>query len=236
MVEVYVGTSGWLYDWNEDASFDWYVEYSGLNSVELNASFYRFPFRNQVLGWSRKGSSLRWSVKVHRSITHYRRFTGRAMDIWRRFYKLFEPLDEFIDFYLFQLPPNYTCREEYLERIEKFYRETGLEERFALEFRNKSCFNDSIVEWAKSLGLTLVSIDAPIAVWIVKSSSKVYVRMHGRTVWYGYEYDSREIGEVAKRAIELKPSSIYVFFNNNHWMLDNAREMMKTLKELSRGM
>ncbi|MEM4913906.1 MAG: DUF72 domain-containing protein, partial [Desulfurococcaceae archaeon] len=69
-MEVYVGTSGWLYDWNEGASLDWYVEESGLNAVELNASFYRFPFRNQVKGWSIKGSTLRWSVKVHRSITH----------------------------------------------------------------------------------------------------------------------------------------------------------------------
>ncbi|MEM4061454.1 MAG: DUF72 domain-containing protein, partial [Desulfurococcaceae archaeon] len=29
-MEVYVGTSGWLYDWNEGASLDWYVEESGL--------------------------------------------------------------------------------------------------------------------------------------------------------------------------------------------------------------
>ncbi|RLF12723.1 MAG: DUF72 domain-containing protein, partial [Thermoprotei archaeon] len=39
-MRVYIGTSGWLYDWNLDGSLDWYVKNSGLNAVELNASFY----------------------------------------------------------------------------------------------------------------------------------------------------------------------------------------------------
>ncbi|MEM1742154.1 MAG: DUF72 domain-containing protein, partial [Desulfurococcaceae archaeon] len=81
-MQVFVGTSGWLYDWNEEASFDWYVKYSGLNAVELNASFYRFPFRNQIKSWSSKGSNLRWSIKVHRSITHFHRMKKTALDIW----------------------------------------------------------------------------------------------------------------------------------------------------------
>ena len=232
LVEVYIGTSGWLYDWNEEATFDWYVKYSGLNAVELNASFYRFPFRNQVIGWSRKGSRLRWAVKAHRSITHYRRMRGEALGIWRKFHDLFKPLDKYIDFYLFQLPPNYTCKPEYLERIRSFYEETGLGERFALEFRHDSCFNDEVVKWAFDLGLTLVSIDAPIATWIVRSNSNIYLRMHGREIWYGYDYSVEELHELVKKTLELKPERIYVFFNNNHWMLGNARTMYKLYEEI----
>jgi len=63
-LQVFVGTSGWLYDWNEGGTLDWYVRFSGLNAVELNASFYRLPFRRQVESWARRGSSLRWSVKI----------------------------------------------------------------------------------------------------------------------------------------------------------------------------
>ena len=232
MVEIYIGTSGWLYDWNEEGSFDWYVRYSGLNAVELNASFYRFPFRNQVIGWSRKGSGLRWAVKVHRSITHYRRMRVEALSIWRKFHDLFQPLDKYVDFYLFQLPPNYTCRKDYLERIENFYRETGLGGRFALEFRHNSCFNEEVVEWARKLGLTLVSIDAPIATWIVRSSGSVYLRMHGREVWYGYDYSVDELRELVVKTLDLGAEKIYVFFNNNHWMLGNARIMYKLYMEL----
>jgi len=53
-LKALVGTSGWLYDWNEGGDLRWYVENSGLNAIELNASFYRFPFPSQVKGWSRR--------------------------------------------------------------------------------------------------------------------------------------------------------------------------------------
>lgn len=119
-MKVFVGTSGWLYDWNEDGTLDWYVENSGLNAVELNASFYRFPFQNQVKSWKRKSKSLRWAIKVHRSITHLRKFGERAYDIWDKFKNLFNPLEDLIDFYLFQLPPNYSCREESLKILKGF--------------------------------------------------------------------------------------------------------------------
>jgi len=232
-LKIYIGTSGWLYDWNEGASLDWYIEESGLNSVELNASFYRFPFRNQVKSWARKGRVLRWSIKVHRSITHTRKMSEKALEIWTKFYDLFRVMDDIVDFYLFQLPPNYTCKKENLERIELFNSTTKLGNRLAVEFRHESCFNNDITKWAEKTGVTVVSIDAPIAHWITSSSNTVYLRMHGREVWYGYEYSEREIEEVAREIIELKPERVYVFFNNNHWMLENARYMKRVLEALS---
>lgn len=231
-MEVYVGTSGWLYDWNEDGTLDWFIENSGLNAVELNASFYRFPYRNQIMSWARKGVNLRWVVKVHRSITHLRKLSVKALETWFKFQELFKPLDRLIDYYLFQMPPNFTCSGENLDRIKVFYGETNLGERFALEFRHSSCFNENVVNWASKIGLTLVSIDAPIAKWIVKSNRNVYLRLHGREVWYGYDYGFDELRELAISVVDLKPGRIYVFFNNNHWMLGNAREMYSLLMKM----
>jgi uncharacterized protein YecE (DUF72 family) len=156
-----VGTSGWQYSWNPNG-LDWYLENSGLNSIELNASFYRFPFPNQVKAWAKKTENLKdfkWSVKVNRLITHVFKFSERAFQTWKKFEKLFEPLRERIDFFLFQLPPVLTPKSA--ERIEAFYKKTKLEEKFALEWRNMSWFEKSWVKWAENLGLTLVSIDAP---------------------------------------------------------------------------
>ncbi|MCC6034667.1 MAG: DUF72 domain-containing protein [Desulfurococcaceae archaeon] len=232
-MRIYVGTSGWLYDWNEGASLDWYIEESGLNAVELNASFYRFPFRNQVSSWSRKGRFLRWSIKVHRSITHTRKMSEKAFEIWVKFYDLFKIMDDVVDFYLFQLPPNFSCRKENLDRIELFNSTTKLNNRLAVEFRHASCFNNNVVKWAEKIGVVVVSIDAPIAKWISSSSGVVYLRMHGRDVWYGYEYSESELEEVAREIVKLKPERIYVFFNNNHWMLENARFMKRVLEKLS---
>ena len=118
-MEIYVGTSGWLYDWNEDRSFDWFVKNSELNSVELNASFYRFPFPNQVKSWAKKCKDIRFAIKVHRKITHILRLKEESFQVWKDFRNLFRPLEEKIDFYLFQLPPSFSI--QYLERVEKFF-------------------------------------------------------------------------------------------------------------------
>ncbi|MEM1628264.1 MAG: DUF72 domain-containing protein [Desulfurococcaceae archaeon] len=229
-MEIFVGTSGWLYDWNEEATLEWYVRESGLNAVELNASFYRFPFRNQVKSWARKGRRLRWSIKVHRSITHLRKMGDRAIDIWWKFHELFKPMDNIIDFYLFQLPPTFTCKEENLGKISTFNKETRLDNRMAIEFRHSSCFNDRVLEWAIKEGITIVSIDAPIAYWIVKNNDLIYLRMHGREAWYGYEYNEKELEKIAMDIFNLKPNKVYVFLNNDHWMLENARYMKKVLE------
>ena len=152
-----MGTSGWAYSWNPNG-FEWYVRNSGLNSVELNASFYRFPFPSQVKSWKNKtqklNPDLRWSIKVNRLITHVFKLNERALSIWNRFESLFKPLEENIDFYLFQLPPSISSN--LAERIEKFYEKSGLEERFALEWRNLRWFSDEWIRWARDLGLTLV--------------------------------------------------------------------------------
>ncbi|ACL10913.1 Putative uncharacterized protein [Desulfurococcus amylolyticus 1221n] len=229
-MEVYVGTSGWLYDWNEEASLDWYIRESGLNAVELNASFYRFPYRNQVVSWARKGRGIRWSIKVHKSITHYRKLGRDALEIWRRFHNLFTPMNDVIDFYLFQMPPQFTCSKENLEKIERFHDASNLASRMAVEFRHVSCFNDGVASWGIDKSIVIVSIDAPIASWITNIMGIVYLRMHGRSSWYGHEYTMDELREVAGRIVRMKPEKVYVFFNNDHWMLENARSLMGMLR------
>ncbi len=232
MVEIFVGTSGWMYDWNLGGNFDWYVRNSGLNAVELNASFYRFPFRNQVASWAKKGRGLRWSVKVHRSVTHLRKLSTEALSTWRKFRDLFQPLDPYIDFYLFQMPPSFSYSSSNVERVKAFANATGLGPRFAIEFRHPSWFTGKALELCRELGITVVSVDAPppIGTWIATSNGIVYLRMHGRSTWYAHEYSTEELMEVANAIARLSPKKVYVFFNNDHWMLENAREMMKLLK------
>jgi uncharacterized protein YecE (DUF72 family) len=101
----------------------------------------------------------------------------------------------------------------------------------AVEFRHVSCFNDSIRRWGEEKGIVVVSIDAPIASWIVSIHGNIYLRMHGREVWYGYEYSEKELREIALRIKSLSPRRVYVFFNNDHWMLENARLLKRLLEE-----
>ncbi len=231
-MKFFVGTSGWMYDWNPDG-FQWFIENSGLNAVELNASFYRFPFPNQVRSWANKTKrrGIRWSVKVNKFITHVFAFSERALVTWNKFRRLFEPLDRYIDFYLFQLPPRMRPTIKIIERIETFIHYTGLGERFALEWRNKEWFNDKWIKWAEKQGVTIVSVDSPDFIFYARTTSYSYTRMHGRTIWYAHYYTDEELEEVANKIIELDGEAAYIFFNNNHDMLENARRMKKLLEQ-----
>lgn len=227
-MHFFVGTSGWYYDWNEELTLDWYIKNSNLNAIELNASFYRFPFPNQIKSWAKKGKGLHWAIKVHRFITHQYKFSDKALDVWQRFFNLFSPLEESIDYYLFQLPPNLSINA--LNKIDNFIYRIKINEKFALEFRNETWFNEDALRWVESLGITLVSIDAPeFPKTIFKTSKSIYLRMHGRTDWYAHNYTRQELKEIAKRIFDARADRIYVFFNNNHNMLKNAQAMIEIL-------
>jgi uncharacterized protein YecE (DUF72 family) len=228
-MEIFVGTSGWMYDWNEGESLEWFCRHSGLNAVELNMSFYRFPFPNQIRGWAARGGGLRWAVKVNRLITHRFKFGGRALELWRRFERLFGPMEGLIDFYFFQLPPALTPKSA--SKLGEFIRGTGLGRRFALEVRNLGWFEPRWVEWARGLGITWVSVDSPdFPRDIHNTSGLVYLRMHGRDAWYSHNYSDRELREVAEKIEAAEPGAVYIYFNNNHDMLENARRMLGLLR------
>lgn len=224
-VYAFVGTSGWYYEWNKNKSLDWFVSNSGLNSVELNASFYRFPFPDQIKSWARKGTDLRWSVKVNRSVTHNHRFNDKALEIWYSFRELFEPLDELIDFYLFQAPPRFRN----VERIMEFAENADIGERFAFEIRNRELLgnHEKCNELAEKV--TLVSVDSPDFHERIFPGKIIYLRMHGRGQWYRHDYTEQELTEMADLIRSIGPEKAYIYFNNDHDMLNNSRRMLEIM-------
>ncbi len=224
-MEVFVGTSGWSYGWNRGGNLDWYLENSGLNAVELNASFYRFPFKNQVSGWSKKGRGLHWCVKVHRSITHQHKFNDAARETWQRFLDLFAPLDPVIDHYLFQAPPSMTNAG----RFTTFFTGLPRQEKCVLEIRNRTLLSDDPACRKLEEHVPLVSVDSPDAKNRIFAGNLVYLRMHGRDGWYRHDYSQEELKETAALVRESGAGKAYIFFNNNHAMLGNAQRMKELL-------
>ena len=231
-MELYVGTSGWLYDWNLGGGLEWYVRRTGLNAIELNSSFYRTPFPSQVKSWSARGKSLRWSIKILKYISHYYKLSGRALELWDEFSNLFKPMDNLVDFYLLQLPPSFKSTQENRTRLSDFARSTRLKWRLAVEFRHRSWINEDTVRLCGDLEVTLVSIDSPIGTKVWSSGNTVYLRLHGRSEWYLYNYSLEELRELGRAILELKPGKAYIFFNDNHYMLENARTMFGILGAL----
>jgi uncharacterized protein YecE (DUF72 family) len=225
VLEVFIGTSGWAYSWNEGGTLEWYQQATGFPAIELNMSFYRFPFPNQVKSWARRGAGLRWCVKVHRLITHRYRFNDNAIAAWPRFAGLYAPLDPLIDFFLFQAPPGFTN----VERLQKFVASLGLGERCALELRNKELLGDDAACHTLQQNATLVSVDSPDFEERIFPGKYVYLRIHGRGSWYDYDYSREELVRLADAIRRINPDRTYIFFNNDTAMLQNALEMQEIL-------
>lgn len=137
MPPIRIGTPGYSYFWNKGSPspFIWYVK-QGFNSVEINATFYRFPASSWIETWQAAPEYFAFSIKVHRSKTHYTRLKGKSIELWKRFSKALVPLEEKVEFWLFQMPPNYIYEKENMGEMKTFFERAGLESNAVVEFRD----------------------------------------------------------------------------------------------------
>jgi len=227
-MNIYIGTSGWSYFWNPKKNLQWYVENTPFNAVEVNSTFYRFPFESFIKSWAKYGEKLRFVIKVHRSITHLYKLNNEAKEQWNKFKNYFLPLDNFIDFYLFQMPPSF--KSENIDKVIYFANFTELGERFAFEPRNKEWFKEEIYEKFRRNKITFVSVSAPsLPDDLIVTTSSLYLRFHGKDKWYSYVYSEEELKSVAEKIKNISPQNVYIFFNNDTGMLPNGEIMVKLL-------
>ncbi|MBU0496404.1 MAG: DUF72 domain-containing protein [Candidatus Thermoplasmatota archaeon] len=205
----YLGTSGWCYSWNPQKSLSWFIDHTPCNSIELNMSYYRYPHPKMVARWAETGASLAWVIKVHRSITHYKKLNKDSYEQFTQFRALFEPLESSIHYYLLQLSPSFSD----LPSVEHFIAACGTD-KIAIEFRTPSMMNTRIQHWAEAHKVLLVSVDAPHLPSQLQSTHTLYLRIHGRTTWYDYTYNHEELTNLYRRITEQKPDTVFIYFNN----------------------
>ncbi|HOK79967.1 MAG TPA: DUF72 domain-containing protein [bacterium] len=244
--KVFIGTSGWNYKmWQgvfypeKLASKDYLNYYSKFfNTVEINSSFYHFPRETSYKNWyNRTMAGFVFSVKVHRSITHIKRFVD-VEEEWKTFVKGVKILKEKLSVILFQFPSSFRCNEENLKRIEKFLDQVSGNEtklRFAFEFRHISWDNEEISNLLKSHN----------AGWVIANSSKypemekitsdfVYIRMHGPEQLFASEYSTAQLRDLASKVkIWKKEMDVFVYFNNDFYgyAVKNAMKLVKLCQE-----
>lgn len=231
MNKIKIGTSGYNYFWNEGkpTPFKWYLE-QGFDTVEINASFYRFPSPTWVKAWKNSPKGFDFSIKVHRSITHYTKLRGKAIELWKRFIKPLKPMGDKISFWLFQMPPSFKYSERNMIILANFFKELNLGNKAVIEFRDESWWRN--VNALSELGIAFCSVDAPeLPRDIIAMNDVIYVRLHGREVWYNYEYLDEELDEIVKLVNQLQASHKYIYLNNNHGMLPNGKYLMKITRK-----
>jgi uncharacterized protein YecE (DUF72 family) len=237
---IRIGTSGYTYSWNKrrPTAFAWYVK-QGFNSVEINASYYRFPLDSWIKTWRASApQDFSFSIKVNRSITDYLRLKGdRAVDLWNRFSKTLEGIYDKIDFWLFKMPRTFRYTEQNLETVRVFFEKSALTKdsktRAVIEFRDPSWWG--AVDKIEDLGAVFCSVDAPGLPRTVHATSKsIYLRIHGYKEWYRYIYPQSELDEILNSVMKLKAEKKAIYLNNDHGMLQNGLYLLNRTPGTSR--
>jgi uncharacterized protein YecE (DUF72 family) len=244
---IYVGTSGWSYDhWTgifypEDLHKNrWLPFYSGhFSTVELNMSFYRYPFQNMLKGWKNKlPESFKMTFKAHRQITHRKKFQD-VRDPLDRFYGMAGSMKDHTGCILFQAPPAFRKNQENWEILVNFLEMTNPSFENVIEFRHYSWWEEQTVCLLKQHNVafcTVSGLDMPSDVMV--SADFGYFRFHGPREAYASEYSERQLqawGEKIRDAVnERDLQRVYCYFNNDFhgYAVNNAKKLNQILQSL----
>ena len=196
---------------DKDQWFDHYQK--TFNTVELNAPFYHWPRPSTVEGWARRAKrGFKYSVKVNQTITHLKWFKGTRKLI-AEFYKIAELLGDKIGCFLFQLPPSFHFSTA---RLESVLEQLDPAQRNVIEFRHSSWWNADVFDAFKRVGAIFCSVSAPrLPSDVIRTADGVYVRFHGATGWYAYDYTPDELATWAAKIFAAKPKEVWAYFNND---------------------
>jgi uncharacterized protein YecE (DUF72 family) len=220
----FVGTSGWTYDhWKgcfypanlpKKGWFDYYV--GQFSAVEVNATFYR-TFKDETYhNWrERAPRGFGYVLKAPQLITH-RKYLLDVDENIQAFYHSCSLLEDKFEMILLQVAPNTPYN---LERLQKALLAFPDPDRVAVEFRRHEWLTQDTISMLRSVGATICNVDSPQQkITDHLTSNRAYLRLHGRSHWYAYNYSDDELREIAKLAQELAgrgADRVYIFFNND---------------------
>ncbi|HWF70381.1 MAG TPA: DUF72 domain-containing protein [Mycobacterium sp.] len=222
---VRIGTSGWSYDHWTNVLYPRglasarrlrrYVE--EFDTVELNASFYRWPNDSTFAGWREQlPIGFAMSVKAHRGLTHYRRLA--SPDPWiERFERCWQLLGDRHGVLLVQLHPE-QHRDD--ARLDGFLASVPETIRVAVELRHPSWNDPAVYAVLESRRAAYVVMSGAGLPCIPRATTDlVYVRMHGPdpATMYTGSYSNDDLRSWAGRiaAWDGEGRDVWLYFNND---------------------
>ena len=218
---VYIGTAGWSIPWAHAHAFP--AEGTHLEryarvfpAVEINSSFYRHHRPATYARWAASTPDhFRFAVKVHRSITHYKRLA--QPDLLDEFLPPVLNLGEKLGALLLQLPPGLAFEEE---RIASFF--AALRERYqghvVCEPRNPSWFSPEAEGLLDEFHIARAAVDPAPAGGELRPGGWEglrYVRLHGSPIIYRSSYSQAFLEELAQRLrVWADEGPVWCIFNN----------------------
>jgi uncharacterized protein YecE (DUF72 family) len=102
-----------------------------------------------------------------------------------------------------------------------------------VEFRHASWWNDDVYAAFKDAGIIFCSCSGPrLPDALVKTADDIYVRFHGTTRWYRYNYSKAELVIWADRIVSSGAKRVWAYFNNDNdcYAIANAKNLLRLLK------
>ncbi len=238
-----IGTSGWSYDHWENVLYppklpvrDRLAYYTArFTTVELNASFYRWPRDTTFAGWQRRlPAGFTMSVKAPRGLTHGRKLYGP--EVWvERITRFWHELGDKRAVLLVQLPPD-LARDD--ARLDYFLASLPEWIRVSVEFRHPSWDQPAVYDLLERHGAAYCVMSGAQLPCILRATAPfVYVRLHGpdRDHLYAGSYSDAELGWWAERIREWQAAGrdVFAYFNNDGG--GNAVRNAERLREMLGG-
>ena len=240
---MHVGTSGWSYDHWDGVLYppgtpprDRLAHYvRRFGTVELNASFYRWPRTATFASWRRRlPPGFRLSVKAPRGLTHAKRlyapetWVGRVTESWHE-------LGDRRAVLLVQLPPT-QARDD--ARLDFFLGLLPGWMRVAVEFRHPSWHDEAVYALLERHGAAYCVMSGAGLPCVLRATAPfVYVRLHGPddAHLYAGSYPDADLRWWADRIGEWARDGrdVYAYFNNDGH--GHAVRNAETLRALTGG-
>lgn len=205
-----------------------------FNSIEINSSFYKIPRPTTVANWAASVPEyFRFTFKLWKEITHRKDFNFNEEDV-AQFFNAVNAVKEKKGCVLLQFPPS--MGSEHAVQVEMLLNsviesDPEREWKIAIEFRNKSWFQEDVYELLESYNAALVVQDIPKSATplIDQKSDFMYLRFHGPSGNYRESYSEEFLKEYASMINEWRAEekTVYAYFNNT---MGDAYDNSKTLE------
>ncbi|MDB5015488.1 MAG: hypothetical protein JWQ84_320 [Mucilaginibacter sp.] len=209
-----------------------------FNSVEVNASFYKIPRGVTLEKWATEvPDNFRFTFKLWQGITHNKDQDFNPETI-AHFVKTISAVGEKKGCLLVQFPPgfsfNFTRLENLLQHLQQQNEHHSW--RIAVEFRNRTWYQDVIYELLDHYRMGMVIHDLPASATplLETDCSFVYLRFHGPEGGYRGSYTDDFLAEYVSyiRDWHAAGKTVYVYFNNTMGeAVRNLATLNKFMKE-----
>ncbi|GAB3200000.1 uncharacterized protein YecE (DUF72 family) [Pontibacter aydingkolensis] len=238
---LYMGTSGWSYRWQEVLyppelkSADRLSYYAThFNATEINSSFYHFTMAKTIEKWmATTPPYFKFAPKLHQDITHKRKFEEveepleKFMSRWRLMGERLGPV-------LVQIAGSFRYDRLTAEEFYRTIREKHPNLAFALEARHVSWFTDESLNLMREYDITAVMASAGkrFPGTEVSTTNTIYLRLHGDEKMYTSSYSDEKLERYAFMVKDWLEDGkeVWVFFNNT--VLGNAVTDARRLRQM----